>query len=73
MPGGLVHEGETTAEALARELLEELARDVADLPEPPPPPPRLRHVQDQLTTRPGLFHRLHLVHVLRVPVADRFR
>ncbi|MFI5534478.1 NUDIX domain-containing protein [Kitasatospora sp. NPDC051853] len=70
VPGGPVHAGETTTQALARELLEELALDVAHLPEPP----RLRHVQDQLTTRPGrdgLFHRLHLLHVVRVPLTVR--
>ncbi|MEV6210228.1 NUDIX domain-containing protein [Kitasatospora sp. NPDC051914] len=66
LPGGLLDPAEHVPEGLARELREELGLDVAGLPEQP----QLRWVQDQANTRPGregIFRRLHLVHVLRVP------
>ncbi|KAA6215651.1 NUDIX domain-containing protein [Streptomyces filamentosus] len=70
LPGGLRHLGESTTDALVRELAEELGFDALKTPEPPV----LRWVQYQRTTRPrtpGLFERLHLVHTLTVPDNDR--
>lgn len=71
LPGGLVSPQEDVSAALARELREELGLDVAALPSAP----RLFRVQDQLTTRPDAggqpFRRLHLIHLLRVPLSAR--
>ncbi|MFJ6518266.1 NUDIX domain-containing protein [Streptomyces filamentosus] len=70
LPGGLRHLGESTTDALVRELAEELGFDALKTPEPPV----LRWVQYQRTTRPGvpgLFERFHLVHTLAVPDSDR--
>ncbi|MET9611682.1 NUDIX domain-containing protein [Kitasatospora indigofera] len=73
LPGGLVSPQEDLSKALARELREELGLDVTSLPSAP----RLLWVQDQITTRPGAgtggqpFRRLHLIHLLRVPLNVR--
>ncbi|WP_051712245.1 NUDIX domain-containing protein [Streptomyces sp. NRRL S-350] len=68
LPGGLVEDedGEEAADALSRELLEELCLDLAALPDPPV----LRFVQDQETERPGEaepFRRRHLVFTAHLP------
>ncbi len=66
LPGGIVNENEPIADALGRELREELNLDVAAQPQPPV----LRWVQDHHTTRPGrpgTFRRLHLIHLLHLP------
>ncbi len=65
LPGGLLNTGEQAADALTRELQEELHLDISVLPHPV-----LRWSLDQATTRPGtgtLFRRLHLVHTLDLP------
>ncbi len=66
LPGGTVNADEHVADALARELHEELDLDAPSLPRAP----QLRWVQDQHTTRPGrpgMFRRLHLIHQLHLP------
>lgn len=70
LPGGLLHPDEEVPAGLARELREELDLDVTALPELP----RLRWAQDQVTTRPGrpgTFRRLHLIHLLPIPLHVR--
>ncbi|MEV0846383.1 NUDIX hydrolase [Streptomyces sp. NPDC049954] len=70
LPGGLVCPEESVAQALARELKEELHLDIDTLDGPP----TLLWVQDQQNTRPdheGAFRRLHLIHRLSIPDGTR--
>ncbi|WNI20529.1 NUDIX domain-containing protein [Streptomyces sp. ITFR-16] len=72
LPCGLLQPDEEVPAGLARELREELDLDVTALPELP----QLRWAQDQITTRPGrpgTFRRLHLIHLLHLPLHVRTR
>ncbi|MGW4805828.1 NUDIX hydrolase [Kitasatospora sp. NPDC004272] len=68
LPGGLLAGGEQPADALRREIREELGLDLAAADVDPVP----RFEQYQATTRPAdgrLFRRRHLVHVVHLPEA----
>ncbi|MFD9063271.1 NUDIX domain-containing protein [Kitasatospora purpeofusca] len=71
LPGGLVLPGEDVSQALGRALGAVIGLDVAALPAAP----RLQWVQDQLAERTPsgarVLRRLHLIHLLRVPLAER--
>ncbi|WP_285779540.1 NUDIX domain-containing protein [Microtetraspora sp. NBRC 13810] len=64
LPGGNVRPGEPLADALCRELAEELLLDVGDSA-----PARLVWIQDQMITRPGPTpppRKLHMIYRLHV-------
>ncbi|MFJ5927584.1 NUDIX domain-containing protein [Kitasatospora sp. NPDC092948] len=68
LPGGLLADGEQPADALRREIREELGLDLVAADVDPAP----RFEQHQATTRPGgsrLFLRRHLVCVVHLPQA----